>query len=191
MLCSLLFLFVSQGYGRPILETQESIDAVYKPDKMFQMTVSTTKEVKLNGLNQCIEGMRGAPDLFIVVPQMRYRTFTNMTLAPTGSSWPDCSMGHRYVLSIPLRPGRTREQLLADARQELVDKQRLDATAVDGLLENLKNNFDDLDTLSINGIELKQRTHASWTEVGKFPAANPVLHVYKQKTGAFVALHLR
>jgi len=178
----------NETYGRPSHKTEESIDAIYQPDKMFQMTVSTTKEVKLNGLTQCVRGMRSAnQDFFIVVPQVRYRTFTNVVLSPPGSDWPG-SIGNLYVLSISLRSKRKRDELLDEAKEQLKNKQKLDASAVDALLQ-ATNDDDDVATLEINGIEIKQRQHASWTEVGKYPNAhNPALHLFKQKTGAFVAI---
>ena len=132
----------SQTYGRPSLKTEESIDAIYQPNKMFQMTVSTTKEVKLHGLTECIVGMRSAnQDFFIVVPQVRYRTFKTVALSPSGADWPN-SIGNRYVLSIPLRSKRKRDELLDEAKEQLKNKQKLDAPAVDALLQETKDDDD-------------------------------------------------
>ena len=181
-------LFMSQTYGRPSIKTLKSVDAIYQPDKIFQMTVSTDKDVYLSGLSTCIAGMSSSPqDFYVVVPQMRYRTFTHVTLLPAGTAaWPG-TIRHQYVLSIPMRRKRQREELVGEAKSMLVNKQKLDVPAVEALLEEIKDD-DDVATLAIHGITMMQRRHATWMEVGKYPATNPALHVFKQPTGSFVAL---
>src|SRR4051812_14657373 len=97
-----------QTYGRPVSKSAESIDGVYQPDLLFQMTVSSSKNVSLHGLQACVHvpaavgaaatGMRGAAlKFFIAVPETRFHMFNQVNLKPDGSAWPAAiAPHHRY-----------------------------------------------------------------------------------------------
>ena len=93
------------------------------------MTVSTSTNVKLAGLNVVIAGMRTvAParlKLYIVVPDVIFDKFTTVTVkGPDGSSteWPTrIPSVNRFVLRIPIQRGkkRTREDEVLSAKETL------------------------------------------------------------------------
>jgi hypothetical protein len=45
-------------YGRPIAKNFESIDSLILPDKLFQMTVSNTHPIKLNGFKKVMANLQ-------------------------------------------------------------------------------------------------------------------------------------
>jgi len=133
-----------QGYGRPTSKQAESIDSVAQPDKLFQMTVSLNKSLKLAGLNATLANMRGAAvaaaaaapaggppagsvTLYIAVPDFNFSKFQNVALAPAAAVWPAAVKLPVMLVSIPMQPGslaghkRARSaDAKADAKAKLV-----------------------------------------------------------------------
>jgi hypothetical protein len=112
LLCTLYFF---QCYGQPYSKEQEAIDSIRQSDALFQMTISTSKNVKLAGLDVAISGMQtldpGQLKFYIVVPDIIFDKFTSVTVkGPDGSSvsWPArIPPANRFVLRIPIQRSKT------------------------------------------------------------------------------------
>lgn len=128
-----------QTYGRPIpvsdsrLSESESVDAIFQPDLLFQITVesnvntpgnsaSNQPEVNLAGINTAIGYMQHATQqrFFVAVPETRFNAFDQVSLMPAGSTWP-ASIGNRlFKLCIPLHThDRTRQEWMMAAELKL------------------------------------------------------------------------
>ena len=177
-------------YGRPNSKTAESIDGIYQPAHIFQMTVSTSKDVFLRGLKACIAGMKSAASqtFVVAVPEMRYNKFTTVRLQPApDSAWP-ASVTSKLVMCIPIRRSKRKMQDWMDEAEKQLKKQNLDHAAVEEFVP--MQDEPALMSLATEGMKVMKKKDKTGSEIGKFPTANPKLHVFKQKHGAFVYLQL-
>jgi len=197
-----------QGYGRPTSKQAESIDSIAQPDKLFQMTVSLNKSLKLAGLNATLAHMRGAAGahapaaantvtLYIAVPDFNFSKFQNVTLAPAAAAWPPAVKQPVMLVAIPMRPGslaghkRARSaDAKADAKAKLVAQGAPfpNTACVDELLDlqiggaaALSNA--DMQQLASNGLVLWPGAgwSNSWKLLTQLPTAGPTFKVFRRK----------
>jgi hypothetical protein len=95
---------MSQEYARLLKSNYPTIDAALKPKHLFQMTVSATHSINMNGLHQALTGLglvQKQCNLYFVVPPDIYPIFKNPSIVPSGKSLPD-NVG-LMVLELPLQ----------------------------------------------------------------------------------------
>lgn len=157
------------------------------------MTVSTSKDVNLAGLNACVAGMAGNPnfDFYICVPEFQFFKFGTVTLQPSpASAWPArIPAGNRWVLSIPVhRMKKRKQEYKIDAEMQL-KKAKLDPAAIRELLTKLEadSKGDDAILVAVGSSELQQVSHQppGGSLYGEFPAGAPKVKVFRNKHGAF------
>jgi hypothetical protein len=70
--------FKATVYLRPSAQQQAAIDSIRQPSSLYQITTSTTHDVKLEGLRKAMDVMRGrrGVTLYFVVPEDEYPLFS-------------------------------------------------------------------------------------------------------------------
>lgn len=163
---------------------------MYQPDLIFQMTVSTSKDVNLAGLNVCLAGLRdkASQTLLLAVPETVYHKFTTVRLQPAMSVWPPTIK--RYVLSIPIRaPASGSKRKASDLLVGVKTRVTKDAAFDDAMVDELVIGRTDaeLAALAQDGVEPMKKKHKTWMRVGSYPTAAPQLDVYKRAgNGSFI-----
>jgi hypothetical protein len=184
-----------QRYGRPNTRDAESIDSIYQDGMLFQMTVSTSKRVKLAGLQASMAGVTavgGRRQLLIAVPDHSWWAFTQVSIVDAaGAAVAIPAHLDVLVLSIPVRARagqkRGRVELEKDVEQVL-RKQHLPDPVIGELLPGRTD--EELEVLETRGVA-QMRKKGKWTDVAQLPAANPTHDIFKRTTKGtygFVAL---
>jgi hypothetical protein len=123
----------------------------------------------------------------IAVPEMRYNKFTTVRLQPApASAWP--ASVTKLVMCIPIHRSKRKKQDWMEEAEKQLKKQNLDNAAVEEFVP--MQDEPALVSLATEGMKVMKKKAKTWTDIGQFPAANPKLHVFKQKRGAFVCLQL-
>jgi hypothetical protein len=190
-----------QTYGRPISKTAESIDAIYQPNLLFQMTVSTSKDVNLGGI-EALVGKVGPPAIassmqsaaqrfFVAVPETRFNSFSQVALKPNGSVWPPSIDVIKFKLSVPTQPSlHTRQEWI------LLAENKLRGQAVDESVRTLVIQYaaiglpvdtSDMSELASNGMIKVSRKPALGSVLIEHPGppAPTTIKIYKTFTGSF------